>query len=450
MFYLDPGVLYVSIHRFGNGFFPGTGKPERVGEGPGRGYNVNIAWSGKGAGDAEYLAAFEQLVMPIARAYAPELVLVSAGFDAARGDPLGECDVTPRGYAAMTHELLSLAGGRVVVALEGGYNLASISNSMEAVLRVLLGEAPPPALLVPRGAHASPSAAALGLGLSLEDAARYDALTGSQDDDGGGRAPPPGLTPAAVEAWTENERLDALLAEEYEGDSRVDVLRSLAPEPQALRDIARTAAALAPYWPGVRSALAACAEVGRTMKAEMEEEEEEEEEGGGGEEGEEEGGEGGEEPRFPPRAAGRGAAAGDDDVIIISDGDEEPDGAAAPTRPRGFLYSLVARGKAALAAAEPLPRVLEAATEEALELIGGGGRGDEGLEDAEEGEEDEGPEDEAGGVKGESDCGESGGDDGDSDGEEEGDDESWEATGTQEDTQEGTQEEPPRKRGKNN
>ncbi|KAG5648501.1 hypothetical protein DXG03_003112 [Asterophora parasitica] len=76
--------------------------------------------------------------------FAPELVIISAGFDAAEGDDLGECHVTPTGYAHMTHMLAGLAGGRLVVALEGGYNLDSISNSALAVAGVLLGEAPDP------------------------------------------------------------------------------------------------------------------------------------------------------------------------------------------------------------------------------------------------------------------------------------------------------------------
>ncbi|KAG9055863.1 Histone deacetylase hda1 [Serendipita sp. 407] len=76
--------------------------------------------------------------------FAPDLVIISAGFDAARGDDLGGCDVTPGGYAHMTHMLCSLASGKVVVALEGGYNLDSIRDSAVAVMRVLLGESPPP------------------------------------------------------------------------------------------------------------------------------------------------------------------------------------------------------------------------------------------------------------------------------------------------------------------
>lgn len=86
VFYEDGSVLYLSIHRHDDGnFFPGTGGPTECGAGLGLGFNVNIAWSGginPALGDAEYLAAFRTLVMPIAREFAPDIVLVSAGFDA--------------------------------------------------------------------------------------------------------------------------------------------------------------------------------------------------------------------------------------------------------------------------------------------------------------------------------------------------------------------------------
>jgi histone deacetylase 6 len=96
-------------------------------------------------GDAEYAAAFEGVLEPIAGEFAPDLVLVSAGFDAAEGDPLGSMRVTPAGYAWMTSRLSRLAGGRVALALEGGYNLEAISRSAAACLRVLLGEPAPEA-----------------------------------------------------------------------------------------------------------------------------------------------------------------------------------------------------------------------------------------------------------------------------------------------------------------
>ncbi|XP_072287580.1 histone deacetylase 6 isoform X3 [Pyxicephalus adspersus] len=142
----DNSVLYVSIHRYDDGlFFPSSedASHDRVGVGHGEGFNVNIPWNGGKMGDAEYLLAFHRIVMPIAYEFNPELVLISAGFDAARGDPLGGCRITPEGYAHMTHLLMGLAGGKVVVVLEGGYNLTSISESMCMCTRTLLGDPPP-------------------------------------------------------------------------------------------------------------------------------------------------------------------------------------------------------------------------------------------------------------------------------------------------------------------
>jgi histone deacetylase 6 len=145
-FYEDDAVLYISIHRHEGGkFFPG--KPDGghtfSGVGAGLGRNVNIPWPEGDMGDAEYLAAFQQIVMPIAFEYQPDLVIISAGFDAAEGDPLGGCHVSPQGYAQMTHMLSGLANGRVVAALEGGYNLESIASSALAVTETLLGDPVP-------------------------------------------------------------------------------------------------------------------------------------------------------------------------------------------------------------------------------------------------------------------------------------------------------------------
>ena len=91
-------------------------------------------------GDAEYLAAFTQIILPIAREFAPDLILVSAGFDAAVNDPLGGCCVTPEGFGHMTHLLSSLANGRLILALEGGYNITSVGYSMTMCIKALLGD----------------------------------------------------------------------------------------------------------------------------------------------------------------------------------------------------------------------------------------------------------------------------------------------------------------------
>lgn len=135
--------MYISVHRFDNGeFFPGSGDggDSHVGRGVGEGFNVNIPWNKGGMGNAEYVAAFFQIVLPIAYQYNPELVLISAGFDAAEGDPLGGCKVSPEAFGHMTHWLSPLANGRVIVCLEGGYNVNSISYSMTMCTKALLGD----------------------------------------------------------------------------------------------------------------------------------------------------------------------------------------------------------------------------------------------------------------------------------------------------------------------
>ncbi|KAH9930390.1 histone deacetylase complex protein [Amylocystis lapponica] len=145
-FYDDPSVLYVSLHRYEGGYFYPNGpfgSMGSCGEGKGTGFSVNIPWPEKGMGDADYILAFQKVIMPIAVEFAPELVIISAGFDAAEGDDLGECHVSPVGYAHMTHMLSSLANGKLVVALEGGYCLDAISTSALAVVKVMLGEVPP-------------------------------------------------------------------------------------------------------------------------------------------------------------------------------------------------------------------------------------------------------------------------------------------------------------------
>ncbi|XP_032472278.1 histone deacetylase 5 isoform X7 [Phocoena sinus] len=143
-FYNDPSVLYISLHRYDNGnFFPGSGAPEEVGGGPGVGYNVNVAWTGgvdPPIGDVEYLTAFRTVVMPIAHEFSPDVVLVSAGFDAVEGhlSPLGGYSVTARCFGHLTRQLMTLAGGRVVLALEGGHDLTAICDASEACVSALL------------------------------------------------------------------------------------------------------------------------------------------------------------------------------------------------------------------------------------------------------------------------------------------------------------------------
>lgn len=101
-----------------------------------------------GQNDGEYLAAFLQVVLPIATAFDPELVLVSAGFDAGVGDPLGKCCVTPEMFGHMTHLLKNLAGGKMIMLLEGGYNFTTVSHSVMMCAKALLGD-PLPSITSP-------------------------------------------------------------------------------------------------------------------------------------------------------------------------------------------------------------------------------------------------------------------------------------------------------------
>ena len=142
--YRDSRVMYVSLHRYGDGFYPETGAMEETGTGEGVGYNVNVPWTEKGLGDADYLAAFDLVIDPIAKSFDPDLVIIAAGFDAAEGDPLGGMKVTDQGYALMTERLVSLAGGKCVAALEGGYGLTATASAAAATLGAMLGYATPP------------------------------------------------------------------------------------------------------------------------------------------------------------------------------------------------------------------------------------------------------------------------------------------------------------------
>ncbi|GMM33312.1 histone deacetylase [Saccharomycopsis crataegensis] len=144
-FYDDPRVLYISLHRFELGkYYPGTpaGDYDQAGEGAGEGFNINIPWPTGGMGDADYIYAFNNVIIPICLEFNPDLVLVSSGFDAADGDMIGQCHVSPGCYGHMVNLLKNLARGHLCVALEGGYNLDSISISALAVAKALLGEPP--------------------------------------------------------------------------------------------------------------------------------------------------------------------------------------------------------------------------------------------------------------------------------------------------------------------
>jgi acetoin utilization deacetylase AcuC-like enzyme len=143
MFWSDPGVLYVSTHQFP--FYPGSGDVDETGTGEGTGYTVNVPLAA-GGGDAVYASAFERIVLPIVESYAPELILISAGFDASARDPLAQMQLSPEAFGWMAREVARLADataqGRMALVLEGGYDLVSLEAGMKsAVEGMVLGTA---------------------------------------------------------------------------------------------------------------------------------------------------------------------------------------------------------------------------------------------------------------------------------------------------------------------
>ena len=139
-FYTDPSVLYFSTHQYP--FYPGTGSLEETGAGEGEGTTINVPLPGW-CGDEEYLRTFEQILAPVARRFKPQLILVSAGYDAHWMDNISSMQVSISGYAQMAEIIKGLAAelcsGRLVFALEGGYYLPALAASIRATLDVLLG-----------------------------------------------------------------------------------------------------------------------------------------------------------------------------------------------------------------------------------------------------------------------------------------------------------------------
>jgi len=139
-------VMFISLHRYDNStFYPfmESGSGQFCGVGDGRGFSFNVAWNtgteGKSKiGDADYKKAFDSVIFPIAKEFGPELIIVSAGFDAMIKDPLGMMSVTQAGYSYILNSLKTLAGGKVVVVLEGGYSLKNLEIASEHVVKTLL------------------------------------------------------------------------------------------------------------------------------------------------------------------------------------------------------------------------------------------------------------------------------------------------------------------------
>ena len=158
IFYEDPSVLYTSLHQYP--YYPGTGAAHEVGEDAGEGFTVNIPFAA-GVGDDGYHLAFAEILSPVLRQFEPDYLLVSAGFDCHRRDPLGGMQVTERGIADMARQLLGVASdvceGRFTAVLEGGYDLKAIESCAEAMLLEMTApRATPPEESKPSGEALNP------------------------------------------------------------------------------------------------------------------------------------------------------------------------------------------------------------------------------------------------------------------------------------------------------
>ena len=140
IFYDDPSVFYFSVHQYPH--YPGTGSAGETGSGAGQGYTLNVPLPA-GSGDAEYVNVFKNILIPAALEFDPDIVLVSAGFDAHIDDPLAGMAVTTAGFGRMASIVSSIADrccdGRLAITLEGGYDLNALSHSVLAVLKVMAG-----------------------------------------------------------------------------------------------------------------------------------------------------------------------------------------------------------------------------------------------------------------------------------------------------------------------
>jgi acetoin utilization deacetylase AcuC-like enzyme len=156
IFYGDSRVLYVSTHQFP--FYPGTGAATEIGHGDGRGFTVNVPMDA-GSTDADYALVHREIVGPVLEEFRPELVLVSAGYDAHERDPLASMRMTVDGYAAVVGSLRDVASrhGALALVTEGGYELTALGACLETSIAVLDGGTAPAieAREAPRGARAA-------------------------------------------------------------------------------------------------------------------------------------------------------------------------------------------------------------------------------------------------------------------------------------------------------
>lgn len=163
-FYDDPSVLFVSSHQFP--YYPGSGAASETGTGDGRGYTLNLQLEA-GAGDADYELIFQDVVVPVLRQFQPQLVLVSAGFDAFRDDPLGGMHVSAEQFGRLTAMLVLVADeccdGRLVAVTEGGYDLQGLGECLRSAADALAGDRDVSAFMKPSGSSARGAAAIAAL-----------------------------------------------------------------------------------------------------------------------------------------------------------------------------------------------------------------------------------------------------------------------------------------------
>ena len=156
-FYSDHSVLFISSHQYP--YYPGTGAADEIGSAAGRGFTINLPLVA-GATDADYDRVYTQIAWPVLRQFKPELILLSAGFDAYQDDPLGGMRMTAAGFERLTAALVDVAeqvcGGRVAAVVEGGYDATGLSDGLRAAIRALSGDSrlaslPAPSGPTPRG-----------------------------------------------------------------------------------------------------------------------------------------------------------------------------------------------------------------------------------------------------------------------------------------------------------
>lgn len=144
IFYDRDDTLFFSTHQ--SPFYPGTGAVQYTGQGAGLGHTVNVPY-GAGTRDSDLKRSFAEILEPVAESFKPDLVLVSAGFDAHRLDPVGQMELSAEGFADLCGSVNGIAQrhaqGRIVLLLEGGYDLQGLSSSAHACARVLAGQTPP-------------------------------------------------------------------------------------------------------------------------------------------------------------------------------------------------------------------------------------------------------------------------------------------------------------------